>query len=141
MPSRLPENLVDAFLATHYRVQDGDRSFVLRIDQYSRELADLFRREQLSSAAYITACNPLSQPLSRQENEQAHQSLIKDLCRLGYRWLDGFGEDPSGKWAGEASMLVLGLDQPAASELGRRYQQNAIVWIGTDAIPRLMLLR
>lgn len=36
-------------------------------------------------------------------------------------------------------MLRISLE--AAKELGARYEQNAIVWAGADAMPQLILLR
>jgi hypothetical protein len=52
---------------------------------------------------------------------------------------EGQGEDPS--WLAEASFLVLGLGREEASDLGRKYGQNAIVWVGSDGVPELVLLR
>jgi hypothetical protein len=37
--------------------------------------------------------------------------------------------------------LILGLDLEAARTLGNRMEQNAIVWIGADAVPELVLLK
>jgi len=36
---------------------------------------------------------------------------------------------------------VPGLARAAAQELGRQFQQNAIIWAGADAVPELILLR
>jgi len=47
------------------------------------------------------------------------------------------GLDPDGKWHGEPSMLVLGIDQPRALAIGREYGQHAIVYMDADATPRL----
>jgi hypothetical protein len=35
----------------------------------------------------------------------------------------------------------LGLSLEAAKALGKKYDQNAVVWCGPDAIPELVLLR
>jgi hypothetical protein len=55
--------------------------------------------------------------------------------------IDGDGADPSGQWPAERSYLAFGIDADAARELGRRFQQDAVIWIGKDAIPQLLLLR
>ncbi len=56
--------------------------------------------------------------------------------------MPGVGSDPGSAWQDEeASVLVLGLDRIAACEWGRRYEQNAVLWAGINAIPRLLLLR
>jgi hypothetical protein len=35
---------------------------------------------------------------------------------------------------------VLGLALEAAKSLGRRHEQNAVVWSGPDAVPQLVML-
>jgi hypothetical protein len=41
----------------------------------------------------------------------------------------------------EASVGVFGISMENACELGIRYRQNAIIWVGEDATPQLVLLR
>jgi hypothetical protein len=36
---------------------------------------------------------------------------------------------------------VPGLTRTAAQQLGRQFEQNAIIWADADAIPELILLR
>jgi hypothetical protein len=67
--------------------------------------------------------------------------LIADLIEQGCEFIEGEGVDPNGEWPGETSVLVLDIDRASAERLGSRYDQNAIVWIDTDAIPRLLVLR
>jgi hypothetical protein len=55
--------------------------------------------------------------------------------------LDGFGQDPAGQWDGEDSFLVLGISLEAAKKLGSQFEQNAIVWADSNAVPKLFLLR
>jgi hypothetical protein len=62
------------------------------------------------------------------------------LNRLGVRFIDGIGQHPSTAW-GEPSFLVLGVSLETARELGVRHEQNAIIWVGSDAVPQLVLLR
>ena len=79
--------------------------------------------------------------LSDAENTERHRVLIADLTEQGYEFLEGEGVDPNGEWPGETSVLVLDIDRASAARLGASYDQNAIVWIDTDAIPRLLVLR
>ena len=55
--------------------------------------------------------------------------------------IEGAGADPTGAWPPEKSYFSLGVDLETARVLGRRYQQDAVVWTGKDAIPKLILLR
>ncbi|MBV8250682.1 MAG: DUF3293 domain-containing protein, partial [Comamonas sp.] len=48
---------------------------------------------------------------------------------------------PQGLWPGEASVLIWGMDAPTARAWGEEWQQNAVLWCGADAVPRLLWLR
>lgn len=66
----LSPELRDAFEETRYTVHHQP-PFTLRIGQPCPELDALLEASQVNAAAFITACNPMAQPLSRQENENA----------------------------------------------------------------------
>jgi hypothetical protein len=69
-------------------------------------------------------------------------ALLKcELEALGATVFEGVGQGDDLAWPGEASYLALGLSRDQACLLGRKYQQNAIVWIGTNGTPELVLLR
>lgn len=133
--------LQDAYLTTHYEVHHPQRVFTLVIGQRSLALHRLHQEHSTSGSAYLTAWNPFGNELSRETNNARQEKLLHDLRRLCAICISGKGVDPSGKWSGEESVLALGLLRSHAIELGERYQQNAIVWIGSDAIPELILLR
>lgn len=131
-------DLIAAYKSTHYQVMHPCGAFTLRVGQYSPELTRLFVEHQVTTAAFITACNPHSQPVDAAQNHRAQQYLANDL--VSYVCYAGVGLDPLGKWEGEASFLVLGINLEQACLLGHRYQQNAIVWVEKDRIPLLWLL-
>lgn len=143
-------------------------AFVLRVDVASPEVLDLYRRHDESQAAYLTACNPHSTVLSDADNRKRMDELVQTLRALAgqgparsrtysdvrtklrspahsharsYTILHGRGTDPSGAWPGEASVLVLGMSEAEARELGVRFGQNALLQAGADGVPRLVLLR
>ena len=60
---------------------------------------------------------------------------------MGVTFLAGLGEDPSGVWPGEPSVLVLGMSRSEAERIGREFGQLAIVWSAESAIPELVALR
>lgn len=132
--------LVQAYLETDYcvRVADG---LVLRCGEYSSALAATHGRLGVESSAFLTACNPYSQPRDSADNALAQTALARALDRLGLRWLPGIGRHPHASWPGEESFLVLGIDRDAACALAAEYQQNAFVWCGPSAVPELVLLR
>ena len=136
----MDNQLIDAYHQTEYRVLLGEKSFNLTIGQYCQALKGLFDDEGVRSATFITAWNPRSQLCDENQNKQRQRTLKAELCRKGFRVIPGFGEDPSGKWPGEESIFVLGIDKSSAIAVGYQYEQNAIVYIGEDIIPRLVLI-
>lgn len=76
-----------------------------------------------------------------EENQSAMTRLHEKLNRYSNHIYRGAGLDPSGQWPAEESLLVLGINLAIAVEIGREFEQNAIVWIDSAAIPHLILLR
>ncbi len=136
--SVLDRHLVELYRKAEYRV---DRGPVLRVDQPSPELAQWHIRQAVDCSAFMTACNPRGQRVDERSNRRLTSQLAAVLAESGRVFVAGTGLDPSGDWPGEASFLVAGLNLPTARSLGRRFDQNAVVWSGPDAVPRLILLR
>jgi len=57
-----------------------------------------------------------------------------------YRIFQGEGRDPEGKWKAEPSVLIMGIPRAEAEALGRRLEQNAIVFIEKTKAPELVVL-
>lgn len=131
---------IKAYQETEYRVT-GDQSLVLRIGEYNESLSRLYKSNLLDSCAFITACNPCSKSLSDAVNAHRHEELGRELQRRGLKFFQSEGKHPVGNWPGEASYLILGLSLEAAKILGKKYEQNAIVWCGSDVVPQLILLK
>lgn len=114
---------------------------MLTVDAYCDALRACHADHGATCSAFLTACNPESQPLPEELNAVAQMALRRELDNRRMRYLDGLGIDPSGEWPAEPSLLVLGISLDAACEIGARYRQNALVWCAEDAVPRLVLLR
>lgn len=138
--SVLPSGLIAAYRAARYQVGQAP-AFVLAVDVFSPELAAWMRERACAHAAFITAWNPLGVELSRAQNQARQRRLIDELRGRGLSWIEGHGADPLAGWSDEESLLVLGADRATACDLGRRHEQNAVLWMAADAIPRLLLLR
>ena len=138
--SEVEEQLIEAYRSAHYRLLEPVE-LVLQIGEFNRTLGQLFKDRGVSSAVFITAWNPFSRVTEVIDNEKANQELKQALHDDQTCFFDGIGEDPMGLWPGEPSVLALGLSRKKAISIGKNYSQNAIVWIGSDAIPRLELLR
>ena len=137
-------SLTQAYLATDYGV-NADPPFVLKVGAFSEPLAWLLERHHCDCAAYLTACNPFSEDLEAAENALRQAELSRELKERSLRFIEGVGQGSQGEAPeqrpGEASFLVLGLSLEASRALGRKHEQNALIWCGQNAVPQLVLLR
>ena len=138
--STVSEELREAYRATHFNVVEP-KPFTLRIGAFSPDLLALYDAHDVSTAAFLTAWNPFSVETARHDNEAAQKSLLERLEEMQTVVFSGIGEDASGQWPGEPSILALGISRDQAMQLGNEFQQNAIVWIGADCVPGLVFLR
>src|SRR5262247_2216821 len=91
-----------------------------------------------ATAAFITAANPHGEERASAANEAAMAAL---RASLSWPWLPGEGRDPAGRWRAEPSVLLLGISRAEAEALGRRLEQNAIVFVKKGHPAELVLLR
>ena len=133
-------DLIQAYLESDFHVREY-KPFVIRIGQLSSELEALHMLKQVHSSCFITPCNPESVQLEQAENDQKLRDFRTDKLLQGFELVSGLGQHPTNPREGEESYLVLGISLKEAREIGHKYQQNAIVWIGSDAIPELIMLR
>ena len=138
--SAIPAATLQAYLEADYKVTAAE-PFVLNVGRASPELALRFKLDRADSAAFLTAWNPCGERASDTENRAAQQKLLAGIKALGLPCLDGEGRDPAGRWPAESSFLVLGISLEAAKTLAEQFHQNGFVYAGSDATPRLILLR
>jgi hypothetical protein len=145
MSASSPATLIDpkrieAYRQAEYRVL-GDPGMVLRIDAVSAALAGLHRALNVDGSALITVCNPFGQATAVEINRARQALLVGELASRDLPAIATIGVDPAGLWPDEPGFLVPGMSQQEARHTGARYAQNAVVWSGADATPRLILLR
>lgn len=126
--------LIAAYENAVYAVSGGPE---LRIGQPNAALNGLLDARGAATAAFVTAANPRGAQRSSAANEAAMSALRETL-----RWphLPGEGLDPQKRWPAEPSVLILGISRPEAEALGRRLEQNAIVFVERGGAPQLVLL-
>ena len=132
---------IAAYLATDYRFGEGADAITLRIDEASLALENLYVRLAHTRGIFITAFNPHGAAQDAAQNEAAHVRLGRELRGLYPIVIEGAGADPTGAWPPENSYFALGADLDAARAIARRYRQDAVVWVGRDAVPQLIVLR
>jgi len=133
--------LVQAYRRTRYSAALDGEAIVLRVDVLSPVMAAAIAAAGAPGAAFITAENPYSTPSAAQDNAASQALLKSELAALGATVFEGVGQGDDPTWPGEASYLAVGISRDQACLLGRKYQQNAIVWIGANGTPELVLLR
>lgn len=138
--SEISADHITAYRQTDYRSGFGPDAIILRVDSRSEPLSELYASSGHRCAVFITAHNPFSETHSAEANDAAHARLRAELTRQTSHVIEGAGADPSGAWPEEKSFLALGVGLEASKALGTQFRQNAIVWAGNDAIPRLILL-
>jgi hypothetical protein len=144
---------VRAFLATSYRIGHIAHDIVLTIGQRSDRLAALFASSDVDCGAFLTAYNPRGTQQSDAANDSAHAQLAAQLHGLGLglglglgpglglQAIEGSGSEEGTDWPAEKSYFAMGLDLETSKAIGTHFDQDAIVWVGADAVPQLILLR
>ena len=139
--SAVPLAKRSAYLRTQYRLGFGPDSVVLEIDSHSGRLAAQFAEYGVTCGAFITAYNPEGTQQSAEANSRDHAALLAQVAALGHAFIEGEGADATGEWPAERSVFAYGMDKASACAVGRQFRQDAIVWVGRDAVPQLVLLR
>jgi len=136
----VPRSLVGAYRAARY-VVFADNGPVMRIGEPCPEMDELLDADGAGCAAFITSFNPHGIPAHEEANQRAFGELCDAVDRTGYAIYLGEGSDPEGEWKPEPSLLIVGIPRGEAEALGRRFHQNAIVWVEKGGAPELVLLR
>lgn len=132
---------VRAYLATDYRLGHTSQDIVLTIGQRSERLAALFAGNTVTCGAFLTGYNPRGTFQSDEANDQAHAQLAAKLQELGLQAIEGSGSEEVTEWPAEKSYFALDLALEPAKAIGTHFDQDAIVWVGPEAVPQLILLR
>jgi hypothetical protein len=137
MDTPVARSLIAAYLDTDYAVEDPRLRCVLAVGQHSDPLAQWLRAQGWTCAAFITACNPRSRLLDEAENARRMDALDAALAELRLPVLAANGRSRIGAH-NEPSRLVAGIALGTTHALMRRFEQNAFLWIGADAVPQLV---
>ncbi len=140
LESVIDSGLVQAYLETEYKVH-GDEPFTLKVEKGSSALAAAHKRHVVHCSAFITAWNPFGVGQEIGVNNQRNAELFAEFRRHSLVSIEGVGQHPFNECSGEVSYLIFGLTLESAKTLGTRWEQNAIIWSGADAVPQLILLR
>lgn len=128
--------LINAYNTTEYKVYSP--TLVIKIGIVNQELNDLLISFNSFTWAYITAFNPFSKILTNAENKKRHEELKVKIGNFKFFEGEGVGEDKT--WEPEISFLIVGIPLIEAIEIGKCYEQNAIVVGEINGVPELKML-
>ena len=132
----LSPELIAAYEKALYAVF-ANPELVLRVGEPHPGLDALLETHGAATAAFITAANPRGEQRSSAANQAAIDSLRASLT---WPCHPGAGRDAQGGWPAEPSLLVVGIARAEAEALGRRLEQNAIVFVEKGGNIELVLL-
>jgi len=139
--SQIAVEKIRAYRATDYRIGHTDQDIVLAVGLRSCRLAELFTAKGVNCGAFLTAYNPQGTMQSDAANTQGHADLAAKIQALGLQAIEGLGSEEGTDWPSEKSYFALGLALEPAKAIGTHFNQDAVVWVGPDAVPQLILLR
>jgi len=134
----IDQQLRDAYLATIYEVKH--LGLQLRIGEENRDLEEFLIDNNVFSWAFISAWNPFSQLLSPSKNEKRHTLLMDFAKNKQWVFAEGFGVPRNKDWAAEQSLFILDISKIEAIDLGKQFDQNAIVVGRLGKGPELIFL-
>jgi Protein of unknown function (DUF3293) len=137
----MQSGLVLAYRATDYVAHGNGWAVVIRIGHHSLVADRLLASMQVRSGAFITAWNPFSQELNFKANEHWGRDLKRYLSVRGFAFAEGEGRGGTGAWPPEPSILAFGISRAEASIIGRKYRQNAFVYVPRGRPAELVMLR
>ena len=133
MPPPDPAALDAAYRAAIYRADLPAGHTRIRVGDPTPALDRLLAETGHATWTLLTAHNPYSNRLTPAENAARHAELADALAATGLTQFPGEGAaNPDGPdwpadWPPETSVLILGLPEPDALSLARRFGQNALL--------------
>ncbi len=142
MDAAVRASLEAAYRGTDYCVQLPAGELRLKVDRQQEDEERRLREEAgvESHWAIVTPCNPVSQALSTQANQERLDRLAASLEAQSIRHIASVNRDPQGKWPDEPGFLLCDPLPGLAEQLGRRFQQNAILTGKLGEAPQLLWL-
>ncbi len=108
------KELADLYVQTHISIEEDGKRIPVEKAQWSCETIHV-----------ITAWNPGTERLTREQNDKANERLRLDLVDRGLSPCRAVGKDPNSDYF-EESWAVLGLSDQEARDIGASFNQVAV---------------
>jgi hypothetical protein len=132
----ISKELLEGYQATCYSILNPNIDIYL--GKENEVLRSFLKEQSFDSWCFITAWNPFSKALSLEENIALNKKLENDLSI--YTIFPAAGKDTLGDWPPEPSLFVANITEDQAIALGKKYQQNAILYGTFNEPARLITL-
>ncbi len=133
------QHTLQAYLNSTYITKKPD--LTIKIGEANQSL-NLFLFDNNSFFwTFISASNPYSTVLSDDENELLYNDLIENVKTMKLRYCEGLGIPSDDQWKAEKSLLILDISKKEAIELGKKYNQNAIIFGKLNQAPELVFCK
>lgn len=124
---RQDDTLRTAYETTDYRVFGPAGPFSIRCGAPCAAADGLLTAARVEAWAFVSACNPRSVRLDDAENRRRHEALVDAVNGRGLTHHPAIGVADDGSWPVEESLFVVGIDEAGAVDLGRAFEQLAVV--------------
>jgi len=131
-------NGITHFVVKHFFATDIIGNYNNEIENDVTQQIEISKRIKYAYAttwAYITAYNPYSKSLSKDESFKRHEQLKQKVN--GYTFFEGAGVGEDTNWEPETSLLVIGILKKESIEIGKYFEQNAILVGEIYGLPEL----
>ncbi|NER11813.1 DUF3293 domain-containing protein [Leptobacterium flavescens] len=132
--------LEKAYKETTYEVKALSQVYKLKIGERHAEFLRFLEEENIDSWSVISAFNPYSRELSNKENENRHLNFITALDKKEYRVFEAKGVPADDNWEAEKSLFIGNISRERAMDIGKRLEQNAIVFGTKTTRPEIIWL-
>jgi hypothetical protein len=132
----ISKDLLEGYQATCYSILKPNID--IYIGRENEVLQSFLNGRHFDSWCFITAWNPYSKALTLDENICLNKKLEADL--KNYTVFPAEGKDTLGDWPPEISFFVVNISKKQAIFLGKKYEQNAIVYGEVEKMAELIIL-
>ena len=137
-PPGMPvQGLVDAYRLTDFVVQKPLETIILHVDSPVPNLKRWLTALKCENAVVITAWNPFSMSLPKDENLRRNQELGAAIEGAGLLSTSAIGCARSGNWEPEASFCVFDVTPTVVDAWMQRFGQYAVVLAEKEGTCRL----
>lgn len=134
------EFLQQAYMETAYHVISETNIYKVKLNTIHPEFNLWCKRNNIKSWAFITAYNPFSKELTKNENIILNSQLKETIIKSGYIFNYGNGVPDNKNWDSEESFFIHNITLHKAKEIGISFKQNAIIFGEINNLQKLIWL-